>query len=562
MAILKHLSSKNSNYGKALEYLVYQHNEMTQKPIRDDRGNMMMREEYYLDGINCQPLTFAKECEMLNSQYKKNLSEKEVKSHHYIISFDPRDKTEAGLIGDKAQELGIEFTKKYFAGHQALVCTHTDGHNGSGNIHVHIVINSLRKYDCERQDFMERDYDNRAGYKHHQTRKYLAAMQEGLMDICQREHLHQVDLLSPAPDSITEQEYWKARRDQSKIDKLESQSRNSHDLIAKTKFQTEKQFIRDAIQEVSAYAQSPEEFGSELEEHYGIRFKISRGRYSYLHPDRNKYIRGRALGSDYIEDYLRPIFDGNRNAGRTRYDALKDKKIIVDQRKPPASARRNNQPDYDPSYDYTADPIAALHFYTRLRLVVDLQTSVKALQSRAYARKIKLSNLKQMASTICFVQEHGFNTQGDIDTEYDRMAMAMTRIEEGIQNSDQRIRDLNEQIHYAGQLYVNRNIILKGRRAAAHSDNDLGQFMKDHEEQQTLWDEARNYFNEKSLSVPRLDDLKRERDRLIKMKEAQKTAYTNFKEFSRELDIVRKNVEVILSYDRSHSRNKETAQDR
>ena len=48
---------------------------------------------------------------------------------------------------DRAQELGEQFCKEHFPGHQALVCTHPDGHNHSGNIHVHLVINSLRIYE-------------------------------------------------------------------------------------------------------------------------------------------------------------------------------------------------------------------------------------------------------------------------------------------------------------------------------------------------------------------------------------------------------------------------------
>ena len=51
MAVLKHLSSKNADYGKALEYLMFQHNERTQQPIIDANGNMMLRDEYYLDGL-------------------------------------------------------------------------------------------------------------------------------------------------------------------------------------------------------------------------------------------------------------------------------------------------------------------------------------------------------------------------------------------------------------------------------------------------------------------------------------------------------------------------------
>ena len=82
-------------------------------------------------------------CEPISAM-SKNQKREDVKSHHYIISFDPRDGTDNGLTVDRAQELGEQFCKEHFPGHQAIVCTHPDGHNHSGNIHVHIVINSLR----------------------------------------------------------------------------------------------------------------------------------------------------------------------------------------------------------------------------------------------------------------------------------------------------------------------------------------------------------------------------------------------------------------------------------
>ena len=43
---------------------------------------------------------------------------------------------------------------------------------------------------------------------------------------------------------------------------------------------------------------------------------------------------------------------------------------------------------------------------SNLRLVVNLQDCVKAQQSRAYAQKVKISNLQQMANTIVYVQQH------------------------------------------------------------------------------------------------------------------------------------------------------------
>lgn len=563
MAIIKHIANKNSNYRTALEYLMFKHDEFTQKPLLDDQGHMQLRDEYYLEGINCEPLTFAAECDQVNRSFCKNYSEREIKSYHYIISFDPEDSLVAGLTGEMAQKLGMEFAQKYFTGHQALVCTHTDGHNGSGNMHVHVILNSVRKLDIKETDFTERPCDSRAGYKHHVTDKLLNHMKQYLMDMCDREHLHQVDLLSSSADRITDSEYWKSHREQKRRDQLETMISSDGIVTADnagSTFQTHKQFLRYAIREVSSYAGSPGEFGSDLEKFYGIKFKISRGRYSYLHPDRSKYMTGRILGNDYTEDYLLPLFTGNQEAGRTREDALKAS--VLKRQQTSATKFKRNQSDYDPSYDYISDPHAALNFRTRLRLVVDLQACVKAQQSRAYARKVKLSNLQEMARTICFVQEHGYNDRSDISAAHDRIDLAMSKIEMGIQTSDDRIRDINEQIHYAGQLYVNRNIVVTKRKEAIQSGISIRQFKQDVQKEQQFWDEAQQYFADRDLTVPHLSDLKAERDRLIKLKSAQQKAYNNFNGARRELDTISANVDAILKYDRSHEHKRETAQDR
>ena len=256
MAILKHIASKSSNYGAALEYLIFKHDELRKTPILDQKGNRIMRDEFYLDGLNCEPYSFDAACQQLNREYQKNKNKNEIKSHHYIISFDPRDSTENCLTGKRAQELGLEYAKANFPGHQALVCTHMDGHNGSGNIHVHIVINSLRKLDVPKQPFMERPIDCKAGYKHHVTNEYLKHLQKSLMDLCRREFLHQVDLLSPSRMGVTEAEYWTQRRLDEKKQKIETEGFTPNP----TKFQTQKQLIRDAVAAAREKAISYEDF--------------------------------------------------------------------------------------------------------------------------------------------------------------------------------------------------------------------------------------------------------------------------------------------------------------
>ena len=196
VAILKHIASKNADYGKSLEYLMFEHTE-NGTPVRDAEGNMRMRERFILDGINCDPFSYDKDCERVNAKYHKNQKYSDIKSHHYIISFDPQDCEDGKLTAEQAQALGLEFARRYFPGHQIIVCTHTDGHNESGNIHVHIIFNSVRKLDVEKEPYMDRDIDCRAGYKHHLTKGYLEYLQAEVMEMCERQGLHQVDLLSP-----------------------------------------------------------------------------------------------------------------------------------------------------------------------------------------------------------------------------------------------------------------------------------------------------------------------------------------------------------------------------
>ena len=155
MAVLKHIKSKNANYSDAIDYLLFQHDENNGKKILDDSGRPIIREEYYIDGLLCTPESFDKECEITNKKFHKNQNASDIKSHHYIISYDPADVTECGLTGvKKHQALSLALAKKIFPGYQALIVTHTDGHNNSGNIHTHIVINSVRKCISEGAPYM------------------------------------------------------------------------------------------------------------------------------------------------------------------------------------------------------------------------------------------------------------------------------------------------------------------------------------------------------------------------------------------------------------------------
>ena len=155
-----------------------------------------------------------------NLRYGKNQKREDVKSHHYIISFDPRDAL--GQRFDRRPGAGVGrgiLCRKQFPGHQAIVCTHPDGHNHSGNIHVHIVINSLRIEEVPFLPYMDRPADTRAGCKHRCTDAAMEYFKAEVMEMCHRENLYQIDLLHGSKNRMTEREYWAQRKGQAKLDK-------------------------------------------------------------------------------------------------------------------------------------------------------------------------------------------------------------------------------------------------------------------------------------------------------------------------------------------------------
>ena len=533
MAVIKHIASKNADYGESERYLIFQHNEYTQKPVLDENGHMILRDEYYLDGLNCDPFTFASECQELNSYYHKNQNFNEIKSHHYIISFDPKDKDECGLTGERAQQLGLTFAKKNFPGHQALICTHTDGHNKSGNIHIHIVINSIQKYDVPEEPFMEYACESKAGYKHHLSTAYLNHLKQEVMDMCQKEGLHQVDLLTPAERKITEKEYWTQRRGQEKLDKLNQKMHEDGITPKETKYQTEKQFLRDAIDNAAGIAKSPEEFSKILEEKYRIIFKISRGRYSYLHPDRKKYVTGRNLGTRYEEDFLMKTFMGNTKS-------LSKKKNNV-QEQPVSDTATNLQQAL--SSDSSQISVPFIFIKSDLQLVIDLQTCIKAQQSEAYAQKVKLTNLKQMAQTVAYIQEHGYDTRADFNAALTNAESQTSLARKKMKDTEQQLKNVNEQIHFTGQYLAYKDLYAQYRKS--HNRN---KFYEEHKAELSLYETALRILKEKSngQKLPSMKSLYAENDRLTELREVQRSDFYSHRNQERELRTVDANIDMIL----------------
>lgn len=470
------------------------------EPVLDDMGRMILRDEYYIDGLNCDPMAFDKECKKTNTMFRKNHKKSEIKSHHYIISFDPADSIECNLTGERAQTLCLDFARRNFPGYQALVVTHTDGHHGSGNIHTHIVINSVRKFTVAREEYMDQLHDHEAGYKHRSTTRFLNHLQNELMEMCKQEGLHQIDLFAPASTKITQKEYQVQTHGQEQLDKLNQQIIADGLEPANTIFKTQKQFLRDAIDKCSHHVNNFQEFQSMLFENYSISVIEQRGLYRYLHPDRKKRISEQSLGTNYGKKHLEQIFA-------------------------------------------QADIIAALQIRSKLRLVVDLQTNVKAMQNQAYARKVKISNLKQMANTIIYIQEHQYDTRESLKQTLSTTQKKYEKAQKELFLLSSKIKTINCQIHYTGQYYASKTSYMEFLKSP-----NKKQYRQQHASTINAYEEARSwlkdfYPDENFLS---LKTLKAQKKQLQEQFAEQKQKVRFLKEHHRELKTVSANIDKIL----------------
>ena len=385
MATIKHLSSKNSNYAAAESYLTFQHNEYTGLPILDEKGRPKLRDSYLLDTLECGESSFAMACLIANRKYGKNGGREDVKTHHYIISFDPKDAVENDLTMERAQALGLQFCKDNFPGHPAIVCTHPDGHNSAGNIHVHIVIGSLRVRTVERQPFMDKPCDWEAGKKHRCTSAMLRHLRVAVMEMCEQADLNQINLLEAQGDHVSEREYWAQRRGQRRLDHANAKLAAEGQQPTQTVYQTELDKLRKQIYAVLNKTTTFEEFSALLMQEHGIAVKESRGRLSYCPPGRTKFITAKKLSKKLEKEQVLTALSQNIQLATAIQPACEQK------------------PD-------------------KIRKLVDIQAKVAAGKGIGYERWAKKHNLKAMSQTLILLQEKGLLNEDALDqriTEFD-----------------------------------------------------------------------------------------------------------------------------------------------
>ena len=484
MAILKHISSKNANYGDAEKYLTFEHDEFTMKPTLDADGRLIPRVDYRISSLNCGGEDFAVACMRSNLRYGKNQKREDVKSHHYIISFDPRDGPDNGLTVDRAQELGEKFCAEHFPGHQALVC------------------------------------------KHRCTDAAMNYLKAEVMEMCHSEGLYQIDLLNGSKERITEREYWAQKKGQAALDRANAPIAADGIAPRQTKFETDKAKLRRTIREALAAASGFDEFAALLLRH-GVTVKESRGRLSYLTPDRTKPITARKLGDDFDRAAVLSVLEQNAARAAEKPAAIAEYPGSIKDR-----LRTKKEAKNAPNND-------------AVQRMVDIAAKRAEGKGRGYEKWATMHNLKQMSATLMLYQQYGFSSPDELDAAISAANTATQESLAGLKGLEAAIREKKElQRNLLG--YIGTKPARDGLKAQK-SEKARRAYREQHESDFIIADTAARYFREHGITkLPASKALQREIEQLTVQKNAGYNDYREKRQRAQELQTVRRNIDQIL----------------
>ena len=540
MATFKHISSKNADYGAAEQYLTFEHDEFTMKPTLDGNGRLVIRDDYRISSLNCGEEDFAIACMRSNLKYGKNQKREDVKSHHYIISFDPRDAQDNGLTVDRAQALGEQFCKEHFPGHQALVCTHPDGHNHSGNIHVHIVINSLRIAEVPLLPYMERPADTREGCKHRCTDAAMEYFKAEVMEMCHRENLYQIDLLNGSKNRVTEREYWAKRKGQAALDKENASQAATGEPPKQTKFETDKEKLRRTIRTALSSAVSFEDFSGKLLQQ-GVTVKESRGRLSYLTPDRTKHITARKLGDDFDRAAILEALTQNAQNAARAVEAPTPKQEYPHSIKD--RLQRNKAAINAPKQD-------------SVQRMVDIAAKKAEGKGKGYEKWATLHNLKQMAATMSIYEESGFSSPEELEAALAAASAELSSVHaklKAVESTLHEKKDLQKQL----LAYIKTKPARDGLKAQK-TEKARRNYREQHESDFIIAEAATRFFKAQGIQkLPASKTLQAEIEQLMREKNSLYNEYREKRERTKELQTVKGNIEQILKREPERRKGRE-----
>lgn len=243
-------------------------------------------------------------------------------------------------------------------------------------------------------------------------------------------------------------------------------------------------------------------------------YEIKPGKYvSCRAPGQERFTRLKTLGADYIEEAIRERIAGRR-----------------------AKAAKAPREQRDVS------------------LLIDIENSIKAAQSKGYEQWAKIHNLKQAAKTMNFLTEHKIEQYADLVSRIEEMSAESGQAADALKNAEKRLADMAVLIKNVSTYQKTKPVYDAYRKARNREKYRAGQ------EQAIILHEAaaRSLKAAGIAKLPNLAALQSEYEALQAQKEALYADYGKLKKKVREYDIIKQNIDSILQADRQPEREKGT----
>ena len=391
--------------------------------------------------------------------------------------------------------------------------------------------------------YMDRPADTKAGCKHRCTDAAMEYLKAEVMEMCHRENLYQIDLLHGSKNRITEREYWAKRKGQAALDKENASLAAKGEPPKQSKFETDKEKLRQTIRKAVSAATTFEEFSSLLLRE-GVTVKESRGRLSYLTPDRTKPITARKLGDDFDRAaVLETLTQNAQNAARAAEKPLPKQEYP---RSLKDRLQRNKAAINAPKND-------------SVQRMVDIAAKRAEGKGKGYEKWATLHNLKQMAATMSIYEESGFSSPEELEAALATASAELNSVHAELKTTESTLRekkDLQKQL----LAYIKTKPARDGLKAQK-TEKARRAYREQHESDFIIAEAATRYFKAQGISkLPASKALQAEIEQLTREKNALYNEYREKKESVRELQTIKGNIEQILRG--APSRHKKQEQER
>ena len=403
---------------------------------------------------------------------------------------------------------------------------------------MHIVINSLRIEEVPFLPYMDRPADTKAGCKHRCTDAALRYFKSEVMEMCHREGLYQIDLLNGSKNRVTDREYWAQKKGQAALDKQNAPMIAGGITPRQTKFETNKEKLRQTIRKALATATSFDEFSSLLLRE-GVTVKESRGRLSYLTPDRTKPITARKLGDDFDRAAVFAVLEQNAARATEKAAAIPEY---------PRHGKNGIQPTKAPQTAPKQDGVQRL---------VDIEQKMAEGKGRGYEHWAKIHNLKQAAKTLNVYQQYGFTSpeqlEAAVDTAYQEMRQTSGKLKT-LETKLQGKKELQRQVLAYAKTKPTREGLL-----AQKSEKARAAYRQANESDFIIAEAAARYFKAHGITkLPARKALQAEIEQLISEKDGLYNTYHEQKQQFKELQTVKRNIDQILRREEPHRRKEQS----